>query len=98
MIVGEGGVSPEYFLNRMQWWEVQHYLIGLRRRYHSEWETTRALQWWLVCMFPGKNNTPPSSAQDMYKYSWEEESEPVESQITPEEAAAMQKMMDKFRW
>ena len=99
MIVGEGGVSPEYFLQKMQWWEVNRYLVGMRRRYHPQWENTRALQWWLACMFHDKKHgAPPSHPEDLYKFGWEEKSQPEEPQISEEEAAEMQKMMDKFRW
>ena len=81
--MGEGGVAPDYFLHRMSWWEVNRYLAGLHRRYHTPWENTRALQWFLACMFnDSKKHPAPKSPQDLYKFGWEEE-KPEE--ITEEE-------------
>lgn len=98
MIVGEGGVSPEYFLNRMQWWEVQHYLIGLRRRYHSGWEEVRSLQWWLACMFHDKKQgAAPNHPQDLYKFIWEDEP-PESNPMSEADIAEMQDMINKFKW
>lgn len=71
--MGEGGVAPDYFLHRMQWWEVNRYLDGLHRRYHTPWENTRALQWWLVRMFgDSKKGIMPNNPEDLYKFIWEE--------------------------
>ena len=99
MIVGEGGLDPEYFLHKMQWWEVNRYLAGLRRRAHTPWENTRALQWWLACMFHNKKEgAPPAMPHDMYKFTWEEDDQPVEAQMTEEEAERLQKEMDRFQW
>ena len=41
MIVGEGGCSPDYFLNKMGVSEATDYIIGLNRRYRQDWERTR---------------------------------------------------------
>lgn len=99
MIVGEGGVAPEYFLYRMQWWEINRYLAGMQRRKHPLWETTRALQWWLTCMFSDrKKGSPPRHPEELYKFGWEENKPSNEPQLTEEEAADMQKMMDNFKW
>lgn len=40
-IVGEGGVSPEYFHRHMTFCEADDYLAGLHRRYHPGWEMAR---------------------------------------------------------
>ena len=98
--MGEGGVAPEYFLYRMQWWEVNRYLNGLQRRAHTAWENTRALQWWLACMFHDKKHgSPPASPADIYQFGWEkdhqEENQPA---YTPEEATAFQKEMGNHQW
>ena len=98
--MGEGGVSPDYFLHKMQWWEVNRYLTGLHRRYRSSYESARLLQWTLACMFHDKKNgAPPSSPQDFYKFSWEEDSQQQSSsEITEQEAADLRQMMADYKW
>ena len=100
MIVGEGGIDPTYFLYRMQWWEVNRYLDGLHRRHRTAWENTRALQWFLARMFgDSKKNNIPSSPQDFYKFSWEEDrQDQPASEITEQEAADLQQMMADYKW
>lgn len=97
-IVGEGGINPEYFLHKMQWWEINRFLSGLRRRYHAQFEATRILQWQLACMFHDKKQgPPPQSPTDMYKFGWEEKEEQP-PQMTDEEVAEMQDLISGFSW
>jgi len=44
-------VDPDYFLRRMQWWEVQLYLDGLNMRDRATWESTRFMTHSIACMF-----------------------------------------------
>lgn len=39
--VGEGGMSPEYFLHALTFWEAALFVQGFHRRYHQEWEVAR---------------------------------------------------------
>lgn len=39
--MGEGGVSPEYFHEKMTYGEANDFLRGLQRRYRQSWEQTR---------------------------------------------------------
>ena len=100
MIVGEGGLAPEYFLYKMQWWEINQYLAGMHRRYHATYRAARMLQWWMVCMWHGKDTVPPSSSEKMYKFAWEEEEEELANApiMTEEEAQNLQKEMEGFQW
>ena len=99
MIVGEGGIDPTYFLYRMQWWEVNRYLDGLHRRHRTAWENTRALQWFLACMFnDSKKHAAPKSPQDLYKFGWEEEQTTSAAEISEQDAQDLQEMMDNFKW
>ena len=81
----------------MKWWEVNRYLAGLHRRYHSHYEAARLLQWTLACMFSGKDKTPPQSPQDLYKFSWEEKKDDKPA-ITQEEWDEAQEMMKNCHW
>ena len=77
----------------MQWWEVNRYLTGLHRRYHSTYESARMLQWFLACMFnDSKKHTAPQSPQDLYKFGWEEKKDDKPA-ITQEEWDEAQEMM-----
>ena len=96
--MGEGGVAPDYFLYKMQWWEVNRYLAGIHRRHRTAWENTRALQWFLACMFnDSKKHPAPKSPQDLYKFGWEEE-QTTAPDITEQDAKDLQEMMRDFKW
>ena len=69
MIVGEGGINPDYFLYRMQWWEVQRFINGLRRRIRPQWESVRWLGW-IVGKMMGEKKT--ESPEDFMTFNWEE--------------------------
>ena len=91
-------MAPEYFLHRMQWWEVNRYLTGLHRRKRTQWETTRHLEWILVRMFSdSKKSTPPSDPQDFYKFGWEEDN-PDTPPMTEEEFAEELRLLREFKW
>ena len=87
----------------MQWWEVNRYLAGLHRRYHSTWEANRHLEWLLVRMFADtKKSSPPNTPQDFYKFGWEPDTG-TEHQMTEEEAREFQEEMahwnkGDFKW
>ena len=96
--MGEGGTQPDYFLYRMQWWEVNRYLAGLRRRYHPLWENTRALQWWLACMFTdSKKSSPPNTPQQLYQFGWEQDKH-RQTRISEQEAAELQQLISAHKW
>lgn len=70
--MGEGGINPEYFLYRMKWWEVQHFINGYNRRKRNEWMTTRHLEYMIVRLFGNKNDANyPDTPEDLYPFSWE---------------------------
>lgn len=83
----------------MRWWEVNRYLTGLHRRYHPTYESARMLQWFLACMFnDSKKHPAPKSPQDLYKFGWEEDDNAPAPDITEQDAADLQAMMDNFKW
>ena len=87
----------------MQWWEVNRYLAGFHRRCHTQWETTRSLQWFLACMFnDNKKHPAPRSPQDLYKFGWEEQQQ-ANNGPTEEEAKEIQELLAEcnngnFKW
>ena len=92
-------MAPEYFLHRMQWWEVNRYLAGLHRRKRTQWETTRHLEWILVRMFSdSKKSTPPSDPQALYTFGWEEEEKAQPPEMSEEEYAEELRLLREFKW
>ena len=75
----------------MEWWEVNRYLAGIRRRHHAKWETTRWTIAHLANMFREKGR-PPFKPQDVVKFPWEKD----EPTITDEEKAELQAEMDAW--
>lgn len=61
----------------MQYWEVQHLLNGIRRRYRPTWEVTRWLGWIVSKLMGSKIDSP----EDMAQFPWEIE------YVDPEEQA-----------
>lgn len=90
-------MQPDYFLYRMQWWEVNRYIAGIHRRHRNAWMNTRHLEWFLACMFSGKEGKTPKTAEEMYKFAWEEQ-QPTTPQITEEEALHLQEEIKNFKW
>ena len=87
-------MAPEYFLFKMQWWEVNRYLSGLHRRHRTQWETTRHLEWLLTCMFHDKKNgPPPKDPQAVYTFGWEKDA-PV---LTDEDADYLDQVCEEYR-
>ena len=82
----------------MQWWEVNRYLAGIHRRHRTAWENTRALQWFLACMFnDSKKHAAPQSPQDLYKFGWEEDQpDTAEPEDWEQNKKDLQEMMDAF--
>lgn len=54
-MVGEGGLSPDYFLHRMTVTETESFLRGQDRRYRQQWEQTRLLAGTVVKLLTGEN-------------------------------------------
>ena len=82
MVVGEGGVSPEYFMRRMSVAEVKDYIKGLNRRHRQTWEQTRLLCRFVYGAAGGKNFE--------MALPWDNEDEDEErKEATPEEMAAL---------
>ena len=90
--MGEGGIDPEYFLNRMEWWEVNRYLAGIRRRQRAQWETTRWQIASIANLFRGKDS-PTVKPSDLVTFPWEKD-QPNPDAPTDEDVAELQAEMD----
>lgn len=53
--MGEGGLSPDYFLYRMTVTETESFLRGQDRRWRQQWEQTRLLAGTVIKVLTGEN-------------------------------------------
>ena len=68
-VVGEGGVHPSYFLDKMTFAEVVTFLDGLNRRNREGWEQTRVI----AHVIAQANSTKQLEASDILRFPWDEE-------------------------
>jgi hypothetical protein len=67
MLVVEGGIEPDYFLDYMCDWELDASLKSLERQRRERWEQCRLSCFYTVASFGGKVKKP----QDLWEFSWE---------------------------
>lgn len=91
LIVGEGGCSPDYFLNKMSLAETRDYIAGLNRRYRQDWERTR-----LTAQVFHKVQTGKDLELD-FPWEVEEKPQPTEEELDMlrEKAKNMERIMNK---
>ena len=71
--MGEGGVSPDYFLDKMSFAEIRYFLEGLSMRNREAWEQARVLGY----IIAQSNSTKELKQTDILRFPWDkEESEP----------------------
>lgn len=68
-VVGEGGVSPGYFLDKMTFREVEAFLTGFNRRNRESWEQTRIIGY----IMAQANSTKKLEYTDIIRFPWDEE-------------------------
>lgn len=69
MIVVEGGISADYFLDKMQPYEINTVLKGLELKSRENWEQAR-----LIAFVTAQcNSTKKITPQDIIKFPWEKE-------------------------
>ena len=59
MVCGQGGCSPEYFMDRMSISEAREYMEGVMMRNRSGWEQTRVLSEILIKVMTGEDRHIP---------------------------------------
>lgn len=69
MIVVQCGVSPDYFMDRMQWYEVEACLRGLERSERAAWERTRYVCY-VTAQVQSRKRLKPS---DVLRFEWDGE-------------------------
>lgn len=79
--VGEGGMSPEYFMHTLTFWEAVLFAKGVHRRYHAAWETAR-----YTAFYAAAPHCKDFHFGDMGQFPWEKED--AEVPLTPEQQEA----------
>lgn len=69
MLVLEAGISPEYFLDKMQMYELPALLNNLYKRNKDSWEQTRLIGYITAQV----NSTKKLNITDIIKFGWEAE-------------------------
>lgn len=88
-VVGEGGIAPDYFLDKMDFIEVESFIDGLNRRNREAWEQTRLLGF----IIAQSNSTRTLKQTDILRFPWDEE-EKKDTSVTDEE---MQRLRAKAK-
>lgn len=88
-VVGEGGIAPDYFLDKMDFIEVESFIDGLNRRNREAWEQTRLLGF----IIAQSNSTKTLKQTDILRFPWDEE-EKKDTSVTDEE---MQRLRAKAK-
>lgn len=65
LIVGEGGVAPEYFMNVMTGDEAADFVQGFHRRSREMWEAQR-IGWFIQCA-----SDKIKSPEELYRFPWD---------------------------
>lgn len=69
IIVVECGIAPDYFLDKMQWYEIDACLKGLRNKYKPAWEQARTISHTIAQV----NSKKKLKATDVMKFDWDDE-------------------------
>jgi len=74
----ECGINPDYFLDRMEWYEVDSCLKGLSNKNKTGWEQTRFLGF----ITAQTQSTKKLKPTDILSFEWDQLSENKETTIT----------------
>jgi len=89
--VGEGGVSPDYFLDKMSFSEVRYFLQGLSMRNRESWEQARILGY----IIAQSNSTKELKQTDILRFPWDEEEGGPQANIVSD--ADMERLRQKAK-
>lgn len=91
LLVVEGNISPEYFLDKMQMYELPVMLTHFYKRKKEEWEQTRLLAY----VVAQSNSTKKLKMTDIMSFSWDNEIE-KDTSISKEEIARLKDKAKQF--
>lgn len=92
IVCGQGGCSPEYFMDRMGIGEAREYMEGVMMRQRSGWEQTRVLSEILIKVMTGEDNHIPLPWDD--ETGADDETTEDELEELRKKAERMERMMN----
>lgn len=87
-VVGEGGISPSYFLDKMSFGEVETFLTGFYRRNRDSWEQTRVIGY----IIAQANSTKQLEQTDILRFPWDENNEDKTTRVSDDEMKRLREM------
>lgn len=84
-------MSAEWFLHRAQWWEIHHFVKGMRRRSRDMAEMTRWHAWVQARVI----GSPVHNPEDLIRFRWEMETD--QQQDPEEQQRQLQALLDSCR-
>ena len=80
-MVVECGIDPDYFLDRMKWYEVEACIKGLENKNKASWEQCRFLSYIIAQV----NSTKKLKPTDILSFTWDKEDDNKNTMITNED-------------
>lgn len=88
----ECGFDPEYFLDRMEPYEIQAALNGARLRDRDSWEQTRLIAYVLA----QSNSTKPLKPEDILKFPWDNVKHDSETSVSNDDVERLKRKAEEF--
>ena len=88
----ECGIQPDYFLDKMQWYEVDSCLNGLEGKNKNGWEQTRFLSYITAQVNSSKKLKPT----DIMQFTWDEESSTNDTSISNEDIKRLREKAKQY--
>lgn len=67
LVVVECGIDPDYFLDRMKWYEVEACIKGLENKNKASWEQCRFISYIIAQV----NSTKKLKPTDILSFNWD---------------------------
>lgn len=81
LVVVECGIDPDYFLDRMKWYEVEACIKGLENKNKASWEQCRFLSYIIAQV----NSTKKLKPTDILSFNWDKVEEDKNTAISDED-------------
>ena len=86
------GYSPEYVLDKMQWYEINAALKYSYYAFKDGWEQSRLISY----LIAQTNSRKKLSLEDITKFYWEKEHEETDTKITKTDIDRLNKMAQAY--
>lgn len=92
LLVIEGDIDPEYFLDKMQMYELSILLKNIFKKNKESWEQARLVAY----VIAQTNSTKQIKPTDIIKFSWENEEADEETSITEEDRTRLREKANNY--